>query len=61
SDDPERFRAGYDDLLSSTGLASSADLAARFGINLRSVAFWASSLDVIRARIDEFVTLAAAA
>jgi pepF/M3 family oligoendopeptidase len=56
--DPERFRAGYDDLLSSTGLASAADLAGRFGIDLRSVAFWASSLDVIRERIDEYVALA---
>ncbi|HVM63722.1 MAG TPA: M3 family oligoendopeptidase [Acidimicrobiales bacterium] len=58
--DPERFRAGYDALLSSTGLASAAELAARFGIDLRSTAFWASSLDVVRARIDEFVALAAA-
>ncbi len=58
--DPERFRAGYDALLSSTGLASAAELAGRFGIDLASSAFWASSLDVIRARIDEFVALAAA-
>src|SRR5581483_9751791 len=42
-EDPERFRAGYDDLLSSTGLASAAELAARFGIDLRSEGFWASS------------------
>ena len=32
--DPDRFRAGYDDLLSSTGLASAAGLAARFDIDL---------------------------
>jgi oligoendopeptidase F len=56
--DPERFRAGYDDLLSATGLADAAGLAARFGIDIRSVDFWASSLDVIRRRIDEFVALA---
>lgn len=56
--DPERFRAGYDDLLSATGLADAAGLAARFGIDVRSVDFWASSLDVIRSRIDEFVALA---
>jgi len=56
--DPDRFRAGYDALLSSTGLASAAELAGRFGIDLRSVAFWSSSLDVIRSRIDEFVALA---
>src|SRR5579871_1220016 len=58
SDDPDRFRAGYDALLSTTGLASAAELAGRFGIDLRSVAFWSSSLDVIRSRIDEFVALA---
>ncbi len=55
--DPVGFRGGYDDLLSSTGLASAADLAARFGIDITSMAFWSSSLDVIRARIDEFVAL----
>jgi oligoendopeptidase F len=56
--DPASFAAGYDDLLSSTGLASAAELAARFGIDLTATTFWASSLDVIRERIDEFVTLA---
>ena len=56
-DDPDRFRAGYDDLLSSTGLADAADLAARFGIDVRSDGFWTSSLDVIRDRIDQFVAL----
>ena len=56
--DPERFRAGYDDLLSSTGLGSAADLAARFGIDVRSVGFWTDSLDVLRGRIDEFERLA---
>jgi oligoendopeptidase F len=55
--DPDRFRAGYDDLLSSTGLATAAGLAARFGIDLSSVDFWTASLDVIRARIAEFETL----
>ncbi len=58
--DPDRFRLGYDDLLSATGLGESAELAARFGIDVRSVAFWTSSLDVLRGRIDEFCTLAQA-
>ena len=35
--DPERFRLGYDDLLSATGLGEAAELAARFGIDVRSV------------------------
>jgi oligoendopeptidase F len=53
-ENPEAFRAGYDDLLSATGLADAATLAARFGIDTRSEAFWTSSLDVIRGKIDEF-------
>ena len=57
-DDPDRFRSGYDDLLSATGLGDAAGLAARFGIDVRSTAFWASSLDVLRARIDAFEQLA---
>jgi len=58
-EDPERFRAGYDDLLSSTGLATAAELGSRFGIDISDGAFWQSSLDVLTARIDEFTTLAA--
>lgn len=56
--DPDGFRLGYDDLLSSTGLAEAADLAARFDIDVRDVKFWTASLDVIRGRIDEFERLA---
>jgi oligoendopeptidase F len=52
--DPDEFRAGYDDLLSSTGLADAATLASRFGIDIRSGAFWRSSLDVIRAEIERY-------
>jgi oligoendopeptidase F len=55
--DPERFKASYDDLLSSTGMYDAATLAARFGFDIRQEGFWTSSLDQIRARIDEFVTL----
>jgi oligoendopeptidase F len=58
--DPEAFKARYDDLLSSTGQDDAATLARRFGIEIRDEAFWASSLDVIRARIDEFERLASA-
>lgn len=57
--DPDGFRAGYDDLLSATGLDTAAALAARFGIDIEDEAFWASSLAVLRARIDDFVALAA--
>jgi oligoendopeptidase F len=60
-DDPDRFRAGYDDLLSSTGLASAARLAARFDIDITSTDFWTASLSVIRDRIDAFEGLVDAA
>jgi pepF/M3 family oligoendopeptidase len=55
--DPENFKAHYDDLLSSTGMFDAATLAGRFGFNIREEGFWTSSLDQIRARIDEFVSL----
>ncbi len=55
--DRARFRAGYDDLLASTGMADAASLAARFGIDIRAHAFWRSSLDVVRADIDRFIAL----
>jgi oligoendopeptidase F len=57
-DDPERFRAGYDDLLSMTGLATASELGARFGIDVDDPGFWHSSLAVIGERIDDFVALA---
>jgi pepF/M3 family oligoendopeptidase len=55
--DPDRFRAGYDDLLSATGLGDATTLAARFGIDVADQAFWAASLDVLVARIDELEAL----
>jgi len=58
SEDPERFRAGYDDMLSCTGLAPAAELAARFDIDVRDEGFWASSLAVCRERIEAFCSLA---
>lgn len=51
---PDSFRAGYDDLLSATGTADAATLAARFGIDIRSRSFWDASLDIIRADVDRF-------
>ncbi|HYI14550.1 MAG TPA: M3 family oligoendopeptidase, partial [Thermomicrobiales bacterium] len=52
--DPDHFRASYDDLLMSTGLADAATLANRFGINIQTPDFWRASLDIIRADIDRF-------
>lgn len=59
--EPEPFKAGYDELLSMTGMGNAADLAARFGIDIRSAAFWEASLDVLRQDIDKFVALVEAA
>jgi pepF/M3 family oligoendopeptidase len=56
--DPDGFRERYDDLLASTGMGDAATLAARFGIDTRSVDFWRASLDVIRADIARFEALA---
>ena len=55
--DPEPFKRNYDDLLSSTGLDDAADLASRFGIDIRTTAFWRSSLDIVRADIARFESL----
>ncbi len=57
-EDPERFRAEYDELLSSTGMAPAAELGERFGLDVRDEAFWSAGLDVIRRRIDEYEALA---
>jgi oligoendopeptidase F len=58
--DPDRFRLGYDDLLSTVGMADAATLGARFGIDVRDVAFWTASLDVLRSRIADYEELGAA-
>lgn len=52
--DPDSFRQQYDDLLSSTGLADAATLAARFGIDTRTPDFWRASLDNIRRDVEQF-------
>ncbi len=54
---PTAFKASYDDLLSSTGLADAATLAARFGIDIRTPDFWRASFDLIRRDIDRFEQL----
>ena len=55
--DPEGFKDGYDDLLSSTGLADARTLAARFGIAIDTPDFWRASLDIVRAEVDRFEQL----
>ena len=57
--DPERFRSGYDDLLSRAGMNTAEELGAAFGIDVTTEAFWTASIDVLRARMDEYTRLAA--
>lgn len=54
---PEPFKAGYDELLSMTGMGEAAELATKFGIDIRDAAFWESSLDILRVDIDRFENL----
>ena len=51
------FVPDYKNLLASTGEASAADLAARFGIDIRSRKFWEDSLGVIGKRIERYCEL----
>jgi len=57
-DDPDRFRSGYDDLLSRAGMDTAEELGMAFGLDVTDEAFWTASLDVVRARIDDYVDLA---
>jgi oligoendopeptidase F len=51
------FVEDYVRLLASTGEASAADLAARFGIDIRQKKFWEDSLKIIGAQVDEYVKI----
>lgn len=58
--EPDGFQGRYDRLLASTGLGDAAELAADFGIDLRTPDFWRASLNVIKQDIDRFEQLALA-
>lgn len=51
------FVEDYKKLLASTGEASAADLAARFGIDIRKRKFWDDSLAIVGQRIDRYCAL----
>ena len=51
------FIPRYKELLRSTGEGKAADLAARYGIDLRSKQFWADSIKVIEEQIDRYCAL----
>ncbi len=57
-EDPEHFRIGYDTLLSRAGMDTAEELGAAFGLDVTDEGFWTASLDVVRARIDTYITLA---
>ena len=54
---PDAFRASYDNFLSSTGLADAPTLAKNFGLDITDLEFWRGGLNVIRAKIDDFEKL----
>ncbi|HRQ31811.1 MAG TPA: M3 family oligoendopeptidase [Anaerolineales bacterium] len=51
------FIPAYKELLASTGEARAADLADKFGINIRTKKFWADSLAIIGKRVDRYCKL----
>jgi pepF/M3 family oligoendopeptidase len=51
------FCADYDALLGATGLGKAADLAARFGIDIRSGGFWDGGVAQLREFIDRYEKL----
>lgn len=50
----DSFVPEYKDLLSSTGLGSAAELAQRFGIDIRQKSFWEGSLKVVEQRVKQY-------
>ncbi|HSM25193.1 MAG TPA: M3 family oligoendopeptidase [Anaerolineaceae bacterium] len=53
----DSFVPEYKDLLSSTGLGSAAELAQRFGIDIRQKSFWEGSLKVVEQRVNRYIEI----
>ncbi len=53
----DEFVPDYINLLASTGEGRAAELAERFGINIRDKKFWADSLKVIEKQVDRYCEL----
>lgn len=53
----KQFTKDYERLLASTGEGTPAELAARFGIDIRKPDFWQSSLNVVEERIQQYLKL----
>ena len=56
--DPERFRGGYDNVLSRAGMDTAEELGRAFEIDVSDESFWTASLDVLRARMLDYENLA---
>ena len=56
-DSGETFVADYEQMLASTGEGTAADLAARFGIDLRRPEFWQGSLAVLERQVEQYSAL----
>ncbi|HWM21779.1 MAG TPA: M3 family metallopeptidase [Ilumatobacteraceae bacterium] len=59
-EEPDRFRAGYDDMLSRAGMDTAEQLGQAFDLDVTDDAFWTASLDVVRLRIADYDRLARA-
>ena len=55
---PDHFRENYDTVLSRAGMDTAEELGQAFGIDVTDIAFWTSSLDVLRARMLDYEKLA---
>lgn len=55
---PDGFNERFDGLLADSGMTDAAELAARFGLDLRAPAFWRTSLDAYRADVARYEALA---
>lgn len=51
------FHEAYDRLLADTGVATAAELAERFGIDIRRPEFWAGSYEIVGERVGRFEEL----
>jgi oligoendopeptidase F len=51
------FVAEYEELLRSTGEATAADLAARFGMDIQRRGFWEGSLAILERRVERYLSL----
>ncbi len=55
---PDRFRSGYDNLLSRAGMDTAEQLGEAFDLDVTDIGFWQSSVEVLRKRITEYESLA---